>query len=412
MGQESFQNFESQEQPETTEKEQEIAKRPNELLMQIKDVANYIFEYQGYHQHEWLDKVDSDKLRKLYDIFGAIKHEEGLSIEQQSSLGEGDSAYAVLGYYEYKNPELKKIYVDILREIRKDQEGKIKQKLEQALVEIEIDEDAKSKLDQHTILLDRQKLTTEQVDLLKESFPSGNLLLHTTNIDSTIQCIKSGDILTTAEVSLTKKRGWKSQAQEGISFNMNHVQVLTGDERHFVGFLVSPEAVLNNKTQLAVPYDASRYEAQLVPRPYIRPTKKYSEWNSQPKIERLPENLPKVPIENTFILCNEVDADSIKKLLAGRGHMPKAVLTYPRRELRIGSWDQPVGDHLVAGELLQNMFAQASVKPSIDWEKDVFPEGLELERNDVFVSNKSVEQSRCIIIDDRGLPGVANCSGK
>ncbi len=394
MGKESFQNFEPQEQPEDVERARDIAKRPNELLAQVRDVADYVFEYQAYHQHDWLDKVDKEKLGQLRDMFGTIKHEEGLSIETQKSLGEGDSAYAVLGYYEHAHPELKKIYVDILREVRKEQEAKIKQKLERALAGVEVDENAKSNLDQHTIPLEREKLTPEQTVLLKESLPSGNILLHTTNIDSTVQCIKSGNLLSTAEVSLIKDRGWKSEMQEGISFNMNHVQVLTGDERHFIGFLVAPEAILNEQTQLAVPYDASRYEAQLVPRPYIRP-KKYSEWNSQPKIEKMREGLPRVAIENTFILCNEGDADSIKKLLAGHGHIPKAVLTYPRRELRIRSWDQPVGDHQVADELLTNMLAQAKIQPTIDWEKDVFPEGLELERNDVFVTTHlKIDSSR------------------
>lgn len=410
MGKETFQNFESQEQPLIPKKEQEIAKRQNELLTQVNDVAHYIHEYQSYHQHDWLDKVDRGRLEQLRDMFGVIKHEEKLSIERIDYLGEDDSTYSVLGYYEHQYPELKKIYTDILREVRKDQERNIKQKLEQALMEVEVDEDAKSKLDQHTIPLDRQKLTTEQMDLLRKNFPSGNLLLHTTNVDSAIQCIKSGQILSAAEVSLTKEKGWKKETQEGISFNMNHIQVLTGDERHFIGFLVSPEAVLNDQTQLAVPYDASRYEAQLVPRPYIRPIK-YSEWDSQPKIEKLPENLPKVAIENTFILCNDGDADSIKKLLAGHNRMPKAILTYPRKKLRIRSWLQPVGDHLVADELLQNMFAQAKIEPTIDWEKDVFPKGLELKRDGVMVSNRSVMESHCIIIGDRGEPRVANCIG-
>jgi len=411
MRQESFQNFEPRGQPEDDEKARDISKRPNELLAQVRDVANYVFEYKAYHQHDWLDKVDGGKLEQLRDMFGAIKHEEGLSIETRKSLGEEDSAYAILGYYEHAHPELKKIYLDILQEVRKEQEAKIKQKLKRALANVEVDENAKSNLDQHTISLEREQLTPEQTDLLKESLPSGNILLHTTNVDSTIQCIKSGNLLSTAEVSLIKERDWKSEMQEGISFNMNHVQVLTGDERHFIGFLVAPEAVLNDQTQLAVPYDASRYEAQLVPRPYVRP-KKYSGWNSQPKIEKMREGLPRVAIEDTFILCNEGDAESIKKLLAGHGHIPKAILTYPRNELRIRSWNQPVGDHQVADKLLTNMLAQAKIKPTIDWEKDVFPEGLELERDNVFVSNKSVEQSRCIIIDDRGLPGVANCNGK
>lgn len=410
MRQETPKNFGSELQVGPIEGKREIAKRPNELLMQIKDVAEYIFEYQSYHKHEWLDRFDAKKIEKFREMFGVIKHEEGLSIEQKRLLGEGDEAYAILGYYEHEHPGLKEIYVAILREVRKDQEAKIHQQLNDALTGVHINEDARLKLEQGTIKLEGQKLTPEQIDLLRKSFPSGNFLLHTTSIDSTLECIRVGNILTTAEASLEKEHGWRSNLQEGISFNMNHVQVLTGDDRHFIGFLTLPEAVLDEKTQLAVPYDASRYEAQLVPRPYIRP-QNYSQWNSQPKIIQLREGLPRVSVGDAFILCNEGDAEDIKKILAAYGREPRAVLTYPRNELRITSWNIPVGDHQVADKLLSDMFVQASIKPSIDWDNDIFPEGLGLERDDVFVSNKSVEQSRCIMIDDRGSPRVANCGG-
>ena len=77
--------------------------------------------------------------------------------------------------------------------------------------------------------------------------------------------------------------------------------------------------------------------------------------------------LPRISVEKAFIFVNSKDVDSIKDILSGLRILPKGILVYPQSDLRTISWLDPIGDHEKAAELIDSMFSQAGLSPSIDW---------------------------------------------
>lgn len=130
-------------------------------------------------------------------------------------------------------------------------------------------------VDTHPISADQEKLRIEQLRErvividnpehadISSSFPGGNFLYHGTRVDRAISILDSGGLINykalrerqSKQMENGEDSGFISSnsGYEGISFNFNEITAMPGDRYHMVGFLISPDAVLNGETQLAIP---------------------------------------------------------------------------------------------------------------------------------------------------------------
>ncbi len=385
-------------------------KRPNEVHEQMNEVYNVLVSHDGRNYRTYgmdtknseifpfLDGFDIGKLQELYS------YPDGLLYSNVDLNNPDDKMFlknrkAAADAYAKVRPDLAKIYTSILSEIRKKEEREIRGKLEKALEGRTVPEDAREKIESRTIVLGGD-LSAEQKMLLQENFPSGNFLLHTTDSDKVPLIAEDGFLISSIEVEQKKQKIWGRGGGEGISFNMNDVRVLTGDQRHFIGFLAAPENVLSDKTELAIPYSAALHEVRLLPKenPNLEPRLGFG----MGTLSRPVSELPKVSVSQTFIFCNEGDRELVRDIFISYGHVPKGIIAYPRSELRMRSWVEPVGDHEVAGDLLKDVFEKANLKPSIDWGKDLFP-FAPFVRNETYIRDEDVESSKAIIAIDGRL---------
>ena len=106
--------------------------------------------------------------------------------------------------------------------------------------------------------------------MLRKGFPSGNFLLHTAGVKEAMLIIESGMILSSVEVAKRMGERWGRGGGFGISFNLNDVRVLNGDNKHFIGFLTDPDLILDKNIKLTLPEYAANFEMQLVPNSYDR----------------------------------------------------------------------------------------------------------------------------------------------
>lgn len=306
-------------------------------------------------------------------------------------------------------PELSKLYTSTLIEVRKKEEKDIRRILAKAILASgkpnAESEKIKYDLDQKTIPLGRA-LTVDQAGVLQTNFKSGNFLLHTTSIEKTISILQLGAILTSAELAATKRESWGRGGVNGISFNFNDVRVLTGDTRHFSGFLADPLAILDRDSQLVVPPKAAKYEAQLVHRSYVRP--KDLTYNVSPLEASLYEyeTLPRVPTRELFLFCREGDAPLLKELIARSKQRLRGVITYPTSKLRTESWTEPIGDYKIAGKLLKETFSKSGILPSFDW-KRFFRHNPKI-RDETYVEKESIDESNFVVKDGDNLEVVQN----
>jgi hypothetical protein len=111
-------------------------------------------------------------------------------------------------------------------------------------------------------------------EILK-AFPSGNFLYHGAATEQVVQILDSGALTNAwairkkedeAAVREGREAGLvrHNSGYEAISWSMNGIDALPGDRYHLAGFLLSPEAALSRKTQLAVPSRPSPNEVVLV----------------------------------------------------------------------------------------------------------------------------------------------------
>ncbi len=380
-------------------------KGAQELLEQIYDVREVIASYDLYNLNKkdtWVERPDQKEMIELYEVLGEIKKDVLLGTDNTLINNVIDS-------YTQKHPELLKVYAGVFRELRNKEEGKIKKMFEDAIANLTPNPELRAQLDQATVSLE-ENLTAEQIKMLKDNFQTGNFLLHCTDVQNTIKILESNNLLTSAEIEEKIGKEWGHGGKDGISFNMNDVRVLTGTKKHFIGFLAAPEAIIDENYKLVVPPSAAEFEVQLVAKTYQNP--KVPEdfeklYNSEGRFRSHQEFLPRVNLKDTFIFCKKNDADMIKELLARLGHKVKGILTYPNMKLRVESWSKPLGDHVVASQLISSAFSYAGIAPTINWRKDLFktePQVIE----DYAVSDKDVGQSSSIIKTDHGLEVVDN----
>lgn len=403
--------FESEKRVEFAHK-----KRLNELNEQVRSVANKLVDFRNflarsrtYEQSEYetsrfsfLQQFNPDDLNRLGYLLGRT------NLDSKGDVPYGRLEKKMQEYAE-QNPDLYYIYQSIVGDIIRSDHNYAKQKLESFREGKEVNLELRRELEKRTIALGRD-MTPEQISMLQENFPTGNYLLHTTGVDELGEIVNSGEILSAHEISKKRKKFWGRGGKEGISFNMNNVRVLTGDEKHFVGFVVSPEAVLHDTNKLVVPYHAAQYEMQLVSRNYknILHVSDESEIDYAAPLDVLDyddSELPRVAIEDTFVFCNEVDVNEIRNLLATETKLPKGIFTYPASSLRVESWIQPLGDHEVVDRLFDNAFQQSGLKPSLDWERDILGDVPEIKYG-VFVEKSFVEHSKTVVKTEKGLEVV------
>lgn len=385
----------------TEQGERIVYKKSQELTDQLYEVRSFMASYDLFnlhHRETWVARPDQQAMEKLYEVLGKLIHDvvrchDSISINNAIDL------------YTKQQPGLLKVYAGVLHELRQKEEDKIRKMFEKAIARLAPSFDKKERPEPPVIRLD-DDLTLEQGTLLKKSFPTGNFLLHFSDVPNSIKILESGSVLANAEVEEKEGKEWGHGGKSGISFNMNNVRVLTGTNRHFIGFLVAPETVLNDKYRLVVPPSAAEFEVQLMGATYKRPEtaeefeKFYENKDKMPK-----ELLPRVDLKNTFIFCRESDALMIKELLARLGQQVKGLLTFPDTKLRVESWSTPTGDHVLASQLVRSTFSRADINPTIDWRHDLFKNEPQIIDN-YAVRDEDVGQSYSIIKTDHGLEVV------
>lgn len=111
----------------------------------------------------------------------------------------------------------------------------------------------------------------EQAKTLSKRFPGGNFLYHGTSVEQAIKILESGGLFNVKaldeaeqkraeETGADKKPVRRNSGYEGISWNYNQIGALPGDRYHLVGFLTSPQTVLAENQQLAIPSRPAPHE--------------------------------------------------------------------------------------------------------------------------------------------------------
>ena len=122
-----------------------------------------------------------------------------------------------------------------------------------------------------------KQITTKSI---MNDFPSSNWLFHSTYVAQAIEILKHGELVNTKKLeSYFKINGnnvkvVNNSGYEGISFSFNKIWALPGDDYHLVGFLTSPESILDENMQLTIPSRPSRYEVILINK-HINPVDYY-----------------------------------------------------------------------------------------------------------------------------------------
>lgn len=101
-------------------------------------------------------------------------------------------------------------------------------------------------------------ITEQEAGALKDEFPDGNYVFHGTSLDSAKKIIESGFLGNAA--SINDGNVGRNSGYEGISWSMNGIDALPGEEGHIVGFIASPEDVLGDDTKLVIPSRPAPYE--------------------------------------------------------------------------------------------------------------------------------------------------------
>ena len=104
----------------------------------------------------------------------------------------------------------------------------------------------------------------ENASILSEEFPEGNFLYHGTQVEQAINILNSGELLNAKTIWEREEEKAKAEGRErkffkrnsgyeGISWSFNRITAMPGDRHHLVGFLASPQSVLSESIQLAIP---------------------------------------------------------------------------------------------------------------------------------------------------------------
>jgi hypothetical protein len=268
-----------------------IEKSPQELASQVESVCFTFLDLTGHPEGEALDErykeqkeyvtkllesgVSDEELAKELDrlyqegrqlgIFSPLLGEtadEFIQIKKDYYLAWGTNEASA--EKEAKDYLTKRGYLGKLREWRKSYEKEIREHFEEfynqrPLSEAEVKRRI-AELKGKCIFIDGQ----EEAEELAENFSGGNYLYHGTGVKQAIQILESGNLASSKalweeEKAKAEKEGRepkvfkRNSGYEGVSWNFNEVKAMPGDRYHLVGFLASPEDVLEGGLQLAVP---------------------------------------------------------------------------------------------------------------------------------------------------------------
>lgn len=345
-----------------------------------------------------MQEVHGNLLKKIPPIFDLLdlltnsykqKPPQTLSDKESELLNRMDDIPSVREHYvvemltnfQQQYPAEYQTFLEMLREARRDENKRIKNELKEGIENKKINEQLRSELNDLTFVMGKE-LSEEKVKELQANFPSGNYLLHTTRAQAMAAILASKKIITSHELSEihNEHRGYGGGGR--ISLNFNNVRVMNSNQRHIMGFLMSPEAILNDNNELVITPGAAQYEVALSPKigNFFRKTKP-----------------PVINIKDTYIFANHADSEVIKDVLAANNLKPKGIIVFPATEIRVESWIEPKGDFKKAGQILNSFFQDAGIINTIDWEEDLFEGGSPHMEIDTYVSPSSAARSKTII---------------
>ena len=108
------------------------------------------------------------------------------------------------------------------------------------------------------ITIDCDDLSPESARRINRTFPSGTFLFHSAKTSSIVSILRSGFLMNSAAIDEGSRDG--NGGSEGISWSISEIEAMPATRYHIAGFVASPETVLGEGTQLAVPDSAAPYE--------------------------------------------------------------------------------------------------------------------------------------------------------
>jgi hypothetical protein len=342
-------------------------KHLNDLNVQVREVVSFLGSYLSSSEkkdpelYKGLEKFTREELMDFLKSMGWVMD------------WYFDTKKEIENYFSNKPKNFQDIFVSALRTKRRVEERGIRRLFLEMRAGKTPDPELKLKLDGLTLDLESNP-SEQEAQLLRQNFPTGNYLLHTTDIHFALGALQDKTILSAEEISRRQKTRFDFGGGAGIRFNMNDVRVLTGNFNHFAGFMLSPETALeqNQNCILTIPPYCAEYEVALIPEE-LKEKKSPKDFEETGKVVSK-ENLPKISIDQVYIFCNRSDVEDFKLALASNGLQPKGILYYSPKSLRVESWiDSIPGDHQIAGKILNTFLSKAGVHPTINWKKDLFP---------------------------------------
>lgn len=279
-----------------------IIKSPQEAAAQVLSVYSPGLAYSEHPRGKELDEHYKQQRKQVEDLLKKGVDDSVLSIELQKMYQDAldlgiyaplqsknslEFEEAVTQYYKgwgYSDEELQakvretldnRGYLAELRKWRKNYENEINGKFDKFIEQNPMSEEEESK----KIAELREKCiftsNPEQSEALKNDFPGGNFLLHTTNVEQAIQILESGALVNYKTIYDREEAREKTEGEqkkyhkhnsgyEGISWNYNKVEALPGDRYHLTGFLASPQKILTENLQLAIPSRPAPHELILI----------------------------------------------------------------------------------------------------------------------------------------------------
>jgi len=278
-----------------------VTKSPQELAAQVLSVGA-IFLATSHPEGKQLDELYREKReyverllksgisdQQLAEQLGRL-YEEGRNLgiysplageKSEEFLQHAKEVYASWGLNEEEVEKMaremlsKEGFLGELRRWRKNHEREIRQLFENFISQNPLSpEEENARIEQlqaRVIYLN----SSEAQNTLAPFFPDGNFLYHGTNVEQAIQILDSGRIvnaktLIELEEERAKQEGRekgivkRNSGWEGISWNFNQIGALPGDRYHLVGFLASPQEILTQETQLAIPSRPAPYELIMI----------------------------------------------------------------------------------------------------------------------------------------------------
>lgn len=352
----------------------------------------------------FLNKYDSNDLDDLWGMLNQLSSPESMVQEAHDS-----SIYTLTSVSE-NYPDRYHLFKEILPHALRIDHEVVTRTFEDHLKGKEVDQKLYEALEERVVRLGGD-LSEEEKNKLRMDFPSGNFVLHSANLERSLEIIESGKIKSSCEIALERNLPeWGSGGSVGVSFNFNDIRVLTGTRKHLMGFVADPLNLVDKETKYSLAPSAAVFEVQLVPKSFDQ---NISYYNRSPKemFRMVGGKLPEVRVENTFVYCRELDLDAVKKVLAASKVLPKGIFVYPNSALRTESWIEPRGDARSAGSLMNETLDAAGIKPSISWADDLFPERPRIKDNtfvvpqDISGSYSLIKKGNELVVDKGGVQG-------